>query len=135
VDAARLEGRGLEGGAQGLRGDEHPLGVHVEPAVHGLPDEVAAHEQEQHRRRRGHEQEHEQELHAQPGPEDPAPPLHEHADEVAPEDEEEDEEEREVEDGEPVEESRGEEVGLEVAALAENELGQQEDDEQAAGDG
>ena len=135
VDPARLEGRGVEGGAQGLRGDQHPLDVHVEPAVHRLPDEVAAHQQDQHRRRDRHEQEDEEQLHAEAGPEDPAAPLHEHADEVPAEDEDEDEEQREVEDGEAEEQRRGQEVRLEVAALAQEELGQEEDDQQAEGHG
>jgi hypothetical protein len=135
VDAARLQGRRLEGGAEGLRGHEHPLGVDVEPAVHGLPDEVAAHEQEQHRGSGGHQEEDEQELHAQPCPEDAAPPLHEHADEVAAQHEDQDEEQGDVDDGEPEEQRRGGEVGLEVAALPQEQLGQEEDEEQPAGDG
>jgi hypothetical protein len=135
VDAARLECRDVEGRAQGLRGDQHPLHVHVEPPVHRLPDEVAAHEQDQHRRRDRHEQEDEEQLHAEAGPEDPAAPLHEHADEVPAEDEEEDEQHREVEDGEAEQQGRGEEVRLEVPALAQEQLGEEEDHEQAEGDG
>ena len=135
MDPARLEGRGVEGGPQGLGGDQHALDVHVEPAVHRLPDEVAAHQQDQHGRRDRHEQEDEEQLHPEAGAEDPAAPLHEHADEVAPEDEDEDEQQREVEDGQSEEEGRGEEVRLEVTALAQQELGQEENDQQAERDG
>jgi len=69
-------------------------------------------------------------LHPQARAEDAPAPLHQHPDEVPAEDEEEDEEEGEVEDGEAVEERRGQEVRLEVAALAQQQLGQKEDDQQ-----
>jgi hypothetical protein len=135
VDAARLQRRGVERRPERLRGGEHPLDIHVEPPVHGLTDDVAADEEDEHRRRHGHQEEDEQELDAQPRAEDPAPPLHEHADEVPPEDEDQDEEERDVEDGEAEEQHRGGEIRLEVAALAQDQLCQEEDDEESAGDG
>ena len=135
LDAARRRRGGVERGTERLRRGEQPLDVDVEPAVDGLPDEVAADEQQQDRRRHRHQQEDEQELDPQARAEDAAPPLHQHPDEVAAEDEDEDEQQRQVEDRQPVEQRRGEEVGLEVAALAQEPLGQEEDEQQPAGHG
>ena len=58
------------------------------------------------------------ELHAEARAQHAAPALHHHPHEVAPEEEHEDEEERDVHDDEAVEQHRREEVGREVAALA-----------------
>ena len=133
VHAARLERRSVDGEPEALRRRQHPLGVDVEPAVDGLAQEVAADEQDQERWSDRHQQEHEQQLHAQPRAEDPPPPLHQHADEVSAQDEDEHEQQREVDDRQAVEERRGQEVRLEVAALAEQQVGEQEEDEQPAG--
>ena len=132
VDPGALRDRLAQGGAEGLRGREDPLDVHVEPAVDGLLDEIAPHEEHEHGRGDGHDQEDEQEPQAKAGPEHPPPPLQEHANQVAPEDEDQGQEQEEVQDGEAVEQDRGQEVGREVAALAQQDL---DPDEQTEGHG
>jgi len=135
VGAAVLQDRRAQGRPQGLGRGQDPLHVHVEPAVHGLLDEVAAHDDQQQRRRDRHQQEDQDQTHPETGPEDAPPPLHEDADEVAAQDEHEHEQQAEVEDRQPVQEDRGQEVGGEVPALAEERLERHEREEGAGRDG
>jgi hypothetical protein len=135
LDARALGHRFPQRGGQGLGRGQDPVHVHVEPAVHRVLDEVAAHEEHEARGRHRHQQEHEQEPHAEARPELAPPPLEQDLHQVPAQHEEKGQEQQQVEDGEPVEEDRGQEVGGEVAALPQQHLEAREEREQAEGDG
>jgi hypothetical protein len=75
MDPAAIEPAVVHGGAEHLQRREDALHVHVEPAIDGLLDEVAAHDHEQERGRRRHQDEDDDEPHAEAGAEHAAPPL------------------------------------------------------------
>ena len=118
--------------AERLGRREDALHVHVEPAVDGLLDQVAADDEEEERGSHRHQQEDEHQAQPEARAQDAPSSLEEHAHEVPAEDEEKAQEEREVENGEAVEQDRREEVGREVAALAEQDLDDQEQPQDGA---
>ena len=127
VDPAAV-GDGLaQGRSEGLRRGQDALHVHVEPAIDRLLDEVGADHDQQQRGRHRHQQEHQHEAQPEARAQHAPASLEEDAHQVAAEDEDQDEKEREVENGEPIQEDRGEEVGREVPALAEKHLDREED--------
>ena len=69
-----------------------------------------------------HQEEHEEQPHAEPSAGHTPPPLHESPDEVAGQKQQQDEDQGQVEDCDPVEEHRGQEIGGKVPALPEKDL-------------
>ena len=95
VDAAALEDARVRSAVpRACERGQDALDVHVEPAVHRLLDEVAAHDHQQQRRRDRHQEEDEDEPHAEARAQHAAAPLHHHAHEVAPQDEEQHQQQR-----------------------------------------
>ena len=94
---------------------QHLVHRRVEPAVDAVEDELAAHQQHEHRGDERHGEEHEDQLRAEPRERQPALPLDQHLDDAAGEDEHQRHQHREVDDRQRVEDELAQEVRRELA--------------------